>query len=272
MGQSFKFSKPPMQVTSQPSEWRVVVHLDNDAEEASYVYDLIHSGRLQMENKETLPLPFRGAFLIKLPERARPLAVQVGRLESTATEKLSGEHGLKLLVSCDKGSEELLAELERALREIPPASDSDVKSDESDHQDQYTRIRNMTFPQKVIYATRAGQGGRAILMQQPTPMLLLYICKNPLITLTEIVQIAKLPSIDALVAEYIVKMIRSNPQWATSEDLKLAIATNIKTPGGTALSLLGHLSSRSLRQICKRGEVSGTLKNGALKILMERKD
>jgi len=261
-----------MQVTSQPSEWRVLVQLDNDAEEATYVYDLIHSGRLQVENKESLPLPFRGHFLLKLSERGQPIDIQVERLEATATEKLAGDHGLKFYISCPPGPAGLLLELELALCEVPPASKEEFKSYSSDHEDEYARIRKMTFPQKVIYATRAGQGGRAMLMQQPTPMLILYICKNPLVTLAEIVQIAKLPSIDALVAEYIVKMIRSNPQWATSEELKLAVATNVKTPGGTALSLLGHLSSRSLRQICKRGEVSGTIKNGALKILLERKD
>lgn len=261
-----------MQVTAQPKDWRVVVRLESDAEEASYVYDLMHSGRLQTENKERLPLPFHGQFLFKLPERPRPIAIRVARSEPTATEKVGGERGLKLLVSCDKGQEALLEELERALREVPPASETEFKSYDSEHQDEYTRVREMTFPQKVIYATRAGQGGRAILMQQPIAMLLLFICKNPLITLPEVIQIAKLPSIDSLVAEYIVKMLRSNPQWAMSEELKMALVTNPKTPGGTALSLLSHLSAHSLRNLCKRGEVRGTVKNAAMKILMERKD
>jgi hypothetical protein len=261
-----------MQVTAQLKERRVLVRLESDAEEASYVYDLMHSGRLQVEKRDSLPLPFHGQFLFKLPERPRPIAIQVARFEATTTEKLAGERGLKLLISCAKGPEELLAELERALREVPPASEEELKSGEAAHRDEYTRIREMTFPQKVIYATRAGQGGRALLMQQPIAMLLLFICKNPLITLPEIIQIAKLPSIDALVAEYIVKMVRSNPQWAMSEELKIALVTNPKTPGGSALSLLSHLSAHSLRNLCKRGEVRGTVKNAAMKILLERKD
>ena len=261
-----------MRVTSQPSEWRVVVQLDNDAEEASYVYDLVQSGRLQMASKETLPLPFRGQYLFKLPTRPRAIAIQVGRFEATATEVLAGNRGLKLIVSCTKGPPELLTELESALREVPPASAEEFKSETSDRMDEFARLRKMTFAQKVIYATRAGQSGRAILMQQPSPLLMLYLCKNPLITLPEVVQIAKLPSIDALVAEYLVKMLRSNPQWAMSEELKLALVTNVKTPGGTALSLLTHLSARSLRQICKKGELRSDLKNAAIRLLMERKD
>jgi hypothetical protein len=261
-----------MQVTSQPKEWRVRVQLESEAEEASYVYDLVQSGRLQVENKEYLPLPFRGQHLFKLPDRPRPIAIQVARLEATATEVLAGERGLKLLITCARGPDELLVELETALREVPPASEEEFKADASDRLDEFTRVRRLTFAQKVIYATRAGQSGRTILMQQPNPMLMLYLCKNPLITLPEVVQIARLPSIDALVAEYIVKMLRSNPTWAMSEELKLALASNAKTPGGTALSLLTHLSSRSLRHLCKHGELRGTLKNAALKLLTERKD
>lgn len=261
-----------MQVSCLPREWRVEIRLETDAEEASYVYDLVQSGRLLVENREYLPLPFRGEFLFKLPDLPRAMPIQVGRFDATASDVLAGNRGPKLLVTCGKGPEEVLAGLAKALQEVPPASEEEFKSDTSDRLDEFSRVRNMTFAQKVIYATRAGQSGRAILMQQPSPMLLLYLCKNPLMTLLEVTQIAKLPSIDALVAEYLVKLVRSNPQWATSEELKLALVTNAKTPGGTALSLLSHLSSRSLRQICKKGELRGTLKNAAMKLLMERKD
>jgi hypothetical protein len=101
---------------------------------------------------------------------------------------------------------------------------------------------------------------------------LLYLAKNPLLTLLEAIQIAKLPSIDALVAEYLVKLLRSNPRWATSEELKVALVMNSKTPGGTALSLLGHISSRSLRQLTKHGDLRSTLRQAAMKLLMDRKD
>lgn len=261
-----------MKVLSDAKEWRVTVHLDNDAQEAGYVYDLIQSGRLLVEDKETLPLPFRGQFLFKLPERPRPIPIQVARFEATAAEALAGNAGLNLFITCGHGPAELLAELESALREVPPASEEEFKADTSDRMDEFTRLRRMTFAQRVIYATRAGQSGRTVIMQQPSPMLLLYLCKNPLITLPEVIQIAKLPSIDALVAEYIVKLLRSNPQWAISEELKLAVVMNAKTPGGTALSLLSHLSSRNLRQLSKKGELRGTLKNAAIKLLLERRD
>jgi hypothetical protein len=261
-----------MQVSIQAQEWRVEVRLDNDAEEASYVYDLVQSGRLLVENRAHLPLPFRGQFLFKLPSLPRSIPSQVGRFEATATETLAGNRGLRLVIACAKGPQELLTELETALREVPPASEEEFKADTSERLDEFSRVQRLTFARKVIYATRAGQSGRAILMQQPSPLLLLYLCKNPLITLLEVIQIAKLPSIDALVAEYIAKLLRSNPQWATSEELKVALATNAKTPAGTALSLLTHLSSRSLRQICKKGELRGTLKQAALRLLMERKD
>lgn len=258
-----------MKVSADPKQRRVLVLLENDAEEASFVYDLVQSGRLQVENPEHLPLPFRGQFLLKLPQRPRPIPIQVGRFEAQPGEVAAGGSALTLIVS---GPEQVLPELETALRDVPPVSAQEFKSDASNRLDEYARVRGMTFAQKIIYATRAGQSGRTILMQQPSPLLLLYLCKNPLITLPEILQIAKLPSIDALVADYIVKLLRTNPQWAMSEELKLAVATNAKTPGGTALSLLPHLSARGLRHICKKGEVRGPIKQTAMRLLLERKE
>jgi hypothetical protein len=260
-----------MKVSSDVREWRVTVHVEHDAEEATFVYDLIQSDRLLVANKEKLPLPFRGEFLVKLPQRPRPIPVHVGRFEASPSEIVKGQGGVRLIFTTDVKSEALLAELESALRDVPPASEDEFKEDSGGAMDEFSRIRKMTFAQRVIYATRAGQSGRTVIMQQPSPMLLLYLCKNPLITLPEVIQIARLPSIDALVAEYIVKLLRSNPKWAMSEELKLALAMNAKTPGGTAISLLPHLNSRNLRELCKKGEVRGPLKNAAMKILLERK-
>lgn len=260
-----------MLVTADPKEWRVVVRLDSEVEEASYVYDLVQSGRLQVQEKDHLPLPFRGQFLFKLPAHPRPIAIQVGRLEPTAAEALAGGGGLRLLVACPRGPEEVLRDLEAALRDVPPASEEEFKAGAAGTMDEYSRVRKMTFAQRVIFATRAGQSGRAVLMQQPSSLLLLYLCKNPLITLPEIVQIAGLPSIDALVGEYIVKMLRANPQWAMSEELKLALVTNPKTAIGTALSLLSRLSERSLRNVTKHGDVRGAIKQAAMKVLMDHK-
>lgn len=260
-----------MRVTSDAKEWQVVVRLDNTAEEPAYVYDLVESGRLQVENREYLPLPFRGRFLFKLPERPRPIEIQIGRFECTPSEIAAGEGQLRLLVACPKGSPELFAEIEHALREVPPASQEEFQSDRVDSITEFDRIRKMNFARKVIYATRAGQSGRTVLMQQPTPLLLLYLIKNPLITLPEVIAIARMPSIDALVAETIVKTLRGNPQWAMSEELKLSIAMNAKTPGGTAISLLRHLNAKSLRKVTK-SDVGSSVKNAALKLLLERKD
>lgn len=261
-----------MRVATQPVDWQVVVHLDNDAEEASYVYDLVQSGRLQVETRDMLPLPFRGQFLFKLPHHSRPIPIQVGHFEPTAAETVQGIGGLKLVITCPKAGVELLNELETALRDVPPASLDDATPDTPSRLDEFGKVQRMTFAQRMIYATRASQSGRAVLMQQPSPLLMLYLCKNPLIGLPEIIHIAKLPSIDALVAEYIVKMLRANPEWAMSDELKLALVSNAKTPIGTALALIKHLSSRSLRHLCKRGELRATVRHAAIKTLIDRRD
>ena len=157
------------------------------------------------------------------------------------------------------------------MRDVPPAVEDEAVEGASTL-DEHVRVRHMTHPQRIIFATRAGQAGRAVLLQQPNPLLLLYLCKNPQITLPEIIQIAKMPSIDALVAEYLAKLLRNNPRWAMSEELKLALCTNPKTPGGTALSLLRSLSSPGLRKMLKQGEVRTTVKQAAVRMLTERRE
>src|SRR5437879_320184 len=218
-----------MEVCAQPAEWRVEVRLRDDCEEAAYVYDLMQSGRLMVDDKDALPLPFRGQFLFKIQQYPRPVAIQVGRLEASAEELIANQPGLKLIVTSERGDKELLAGLESALRDVPPASEEEFKHQDLNPKDEFARIRNLTHVQRIIYATKAGASGRRILMQQPNPLLLLYLCKNPLITLLEIIQIAKLPSIDALVAEFIVRQLRVIPKWGMNEELKMALCVNAKT-------------------------------------------
>jgi hypothetical protein len=155
------------------------------------------------------------------------------------------------------------------MRDVPPASAEEFTSAAAEREDEFARVRNMPFAKKVIYATRAGQVGRTVLLQQPTPMLMLYLCKNPLITLPEVLQIAKMPSIDALVAEYLAKLLKANPQWALSEELKLAIVSNAKTPA-TAIAIMRQLSERSLSQLGKIPELRSVLKQAAIRLLQDR--
>jgi hypothetical protein len=259
-----------VEVRSNVKDWRVEVLLQDDREEACYVYDLMHAGRLITDTPDVLPLPWRGQFLFKLPQHPRPIPIQVARMDTGAEERLAGHPELQFYIAPQRGPEGLIAELEAALRDVPPTSEEEFGSGSAT--DEHTRVRAMTHAQRIIYATRAGATGRSVLLQQPNPLLLLYLCKNPLITLPEIIAVAKMPSIDALVADYLARMLRSNPQWGANEELRLALATNAKTPGGTALSLLKTLNSRNLRQICKHGDTRGAIKQAAMRILLERRD
>ena len=109
-----------MRVTAHPADWNIVIQLENDAEEATYVYDLVHSGRLQVEDKERLPLPFRGDFLFKLPDRPRPIPIHTGHVDPTATDVIAGNGGPRIVFSIAKGHPELLVELERRCARCRP--------------------------------------------------------------------------------------------------------------------------------------------------------
>ena len=63
---------PSVEVKANAKEWRVEIRLGNDGEEASYVYDLMQSSRLLVENKELLPLPSAGSLCSSFPPARVP--------------------------------------------------------------------------------------------------------------------------------------------------------------------------------------------------------
>ncbi len=59
------------------------------------------------------------------------------------------------------------------MRDVPPASAEEFQGrHERAHWTSSPPCVQLNHAQKIIYATRAGQNGRAILMQQPNPLLL----------------------------------------------------------------------------------------------------
>ncbi len=61
-------------------------------------------------------------------------------------------------------------------------------------------LRAMPRPQKLILAGKADRATRVLLMRDVDPQVLFYVCKNPRITLDEILEITRLGTLSAAVA------------------------------------------------------------------------
>lgn len=131
----------------------------------------------------------------------------------------------------------------------------------------WDRVRAMPYPEKIILAGKTGRSERAVLIQDNDPQLLYYLLKNPRITTEEVLRIARMTSINALVADQIAK----TTQWSSNQEIRSALVNNPRTSPTLALKLLPTLPEPEIRQIAKTTAVSQALKQAALRILISRR-
>jgi hypothetical protein len=65
-------------------------------------------------------------------------------------------------------------------------------------------------------------------------------------------------------------MIANNRQWTRNYQVKLALATNPKTPQPTAMKFVNFLQDNDLRAIVKSKDVPATVSAHARRILMKK--
>ena len=130
----------------------------------------------------------------------------------------------------------------------------------------WDRVRALPYAEKIILATKTDRSERAVLIQENDPQILYYLLKNPRITTEEVLRIARMTSISAMAADLIAK----TTQWSTNQEIRSALVNNPRTAPSLALKLLPTLSEREIRQIAKSTAVSQSLKQAAVKILLNR--
>ena len=85
----------------------------------------------------------------------------------------------------------------------------EVETDPVKRQSRLDDLRAMPRPQKLILAGKADRATRVLLIRDVDPQVLFYVCKNPRITLDEILEITRLGTLSAAVAD----LIATSAQW-----------------------------------------------------------
>jgi hypothetical protein len=150
--------------------------------------------------------------------------------------------------------------------EPPDIDPPDGEPDAVQRQSRLDELRAMPRPQKLILAAKADRATRVLLIRDVDPQVLYYVCKNPRITLDEVLEITRLGTISGPVAD----LIASSAQWGQSEQVRLNLVLNPKTPTPTALKLLPGLNIRHLRTMAKSWNVRPQIKQAALRLVIER--
>lgn len=148
--------------------------------------------------------------------------------------------------------------------EVEPEPDTEVEAVK--RQSRLEELRAMPRPQKLILAAKADRATRALLMRDVDPQVLFYVSKNPRITLDEILEITKLGTLSGPVAD----LIATSAQWVQSEQVRLNLVQNPKTPTPTALKLISGLNIRHLQTMAKSWNIKPQIKQAALKLVIER--
>ena len=132
----------------------------------------------------------------------------------------------------------------------------------------YAQIINMGIGEKIKLALRGNRDARAILIRDAQKLIRRFVLQNPRVTDTEVIAVARNRSAD----EELLRIIFERREWMRNYQIRLALATNPKTPLVLALKQLTTLTDGDLRLLTKSKNVSATVASQARRILMTMRE
>lgn len=152
------------------------------------------------------------------------------------------------------------------LQTLLTKSDTKNESQPQIEGNNWDRIRTLSRVEKLLLAPKAERSERTILLQDKDAQVLYSLLKNPRITTEEVVRIARSPLLASATADLIAK----TTTWASNSEIRSALVHNPRTPTPLALKLLPTLPEPEIRQIAKSSAVSQSLKQAALRMVINR--
>ncbi len=129
-----------------------------------------------------------------------------------------------------------------------------------------TRIAGLSLPEKIRLALTGNRDERTILYRDSNKMIKRYVLQNPRIMEDEVLAIAR----DRNADDEILTTIAKRKEWVKRYPVRLAVATNPKTPVPLAINMLKTLREADLRRIVRSKDVAAAVAIGAKKILVAK--
>ena len=129
-----------------------------------------------------------------------------------------------------------------------------------------SEIQMMSVGERLKLALKGNRDARQILIRDSSRMVQRFVLQNPRITDDEIIMMAKNRSIDRELLDHICK----RKEWLGNYQVKLALATNPKTPLPLAVRLVPSLLPRDLRNLAKSKNVPSAVNGLAKRLVIER--
>jgi hypothetical protein len=129
-----------------------------------------------------------------------------------------------------------------------------------------TQIQLMPVGQRLKLAMKGNRDARMILLRDSSRLVQRFVLTNPRITEEEIVALCKNRSIEREMLDIICR----RKEWMANYQVRLALATNPKTPLPTAVRIVPTLLVRDLRALAKSKNVPSAVNGMAKRIVITR--
>ncbi len=132
----------------------------------------------------------------------------------------------------------------------------------------FSKILNMTVSEKVKLALRGNKDARNILIRDSSKMIRRFVLQNPRIGDSEVIAICRNRSAD----DELLRQIAARREWMKNYQVRLALATNPKTPLPIAMRQVFTLGERDLQQLAKSRNVPQAVATQARRIVIEKRE
>jgi len=135
------------------------------------------------------------------------------------------------------------------------------------YQSLYRQVMEMSVGEKIKLATTGNKEARNLLLKDPNRLILAAVINSPKMTEEEIIKVCQSRNI----SDEVLRLIAGRKELLKKYQVKLALATNPKTPVPIALKLLNYVSETDLNNIAKNKNISSVVTRGARKLLEDRR-
>ena len=161
---------------------------------------------------------------------------------------------------------ELLGEDMGEIARLLAAEGGQEIEDEALESSLFAAVQKMSVMQKIKLARVGGKEARALLIKDRNRIVSSSVLASPKITETEVVGFAQSRSI----GDDLLRVIANNREWTKNYQIKLALASNPKTPQPQAIKFLNYLQERDLRNLMKSKDVPSNISTHARRILTKK--
>jgi hypothetical protein len=130
----------------------------------------------------------------------------------------------------------------------------------------YSLIQNLSVFQKIKLGRMGNKEARSLLVRDRNKIVAIAAISSPKITEQELLTIAQ----SRAVGDEVIRVICRNKEALRNYQLKVALATNPKTPQATAMKFVNYLQDKDLQKLMKSKDVPTVISTHARRILTRK--